>query len=126
MTGTAQTPPEPSWPGFTREVKQDGDTRIVRWRDADGRLQDPPDGTAAVRYFYAGGSVKGESHWQADKLQDPPDGTPAVRWFYLDGSVKVEAHWQAGKRQDPPDGTPAVRWFYPDGRVEREAHYPAP
>ena len=90
------TPPEPSWPGFTREVKQDGDTRIVRWRDADGRLQ------------------------------DPPYGSPAVRWFYPDGRVKGEEHWQAGKRQDLPDGTAAVRWFYPNGTVKLETHHPAP
>ena len=120
------TPPEPSWPRFTCEIEQDGDARIIRWRDADGRLQDPPDGSPAVRWFYPDGRVKGEEHWQAGKRQDPPDGSPAVRRFYLDGSVKVEAHWQADHFQDPPDGTPAVRWFYPDGTVQWEGHHPAP
>ena len=126
MTGTAQTPPEPSWPRFTCEIEQDGDARIIRWRDADGYLQDLPDGTAAVRWFYPNGTVEEEGHWQASHLQDPPDGTPAKRWYYPDGRVKGEAHWQAYRLQDPPDGSPAVRRFYLDGSVKGETHHPAP
>ena len=113
----------PSWPGLTREAKQDGDTRIVRWQDADGRLQDPLDGTAAVRWFYPDGTVELEAHYQAERIQDPPDGTPAVRWLYPDGRVKAEGHYQAGTPHDPPDGTPAVREYHPHGTVRREEHY---
>ena len=146
---------EPSWPGLTREVEQVGQASVVRWRDADGQLQDPPDGTPAARrlwpdgtvtydaHYQAGkcqdppdgspavrdlrpdGTVSTEEHYQADKLQDPPDGSPAVRWFRSDGSVANEAHYQSGRLQDPPDGSPAVRRLRPDGTVEREAHWQA-
>jgi hypothetical protein len=114
---------EPSWPGLTREVEQVGQASVVRWRDADGQLQDPPDGTPAARWFHPDGSVQWEEHYQADKLQDPPDGSPAVCWFRSDGSIEVEEHWQAGQLQDPPDGSPAVREFSLDGSVGAEEHY---
>ena len=89
---------EPSWPGLTREVEQVGQAGTVRWRDADGKLQDPPDGAPAVRWSHPDGSVEYEAHYQAGDLQDPPDGSPAVREFSLDGSVEREEHYQAGVR----------------------------
>ena len=116
---------EPSWPGLAREVEQVGQASTVRWRDADGKLQDPPDGAPAVRWFHPDGTVEREEHYQADKLQDPPDGSPAVRQFRSGGTVVYEEHWQAGLVQDPPDGSPAVREFSLDGSVEREEHYQA-
>ena len=116
---------EPSWPGLTREVEQVGQASTVRWRDADGKLQDPPDGAPAVRWSHPDGTIERESHYQAGRLQDPPDGSPAVREFSLDGSVEYEAHYQAGDLQDPPDGSPAVREFSLDGTVEYEEHYQA-
>jgi hypothetical protein len=70
---------------------------VVRWRDADGKHQDPPDGSPAVREFSPDGSVEREAHWQADQLQDPPDGSPAVRTFRPDGTVEYEEHRQAGE-----------------------------
>ena len=116
---------EPSWPGLTREVEQVGQASTVQWRDADGQLQDPPDGAPAVRWSHPDGTIERESHYQAGRLQDPPDGSPAVREFSLDGSVEYEAHYQAGDLQDPPDGSPAVREFSLDGTVEYEEHYQA-
>ena len=116
---------EPSWPGLTREVWRVGQVSVVRWRDADGKHQDPPDGTPAVCYSHPDGSVEREEHWQAGRRQDPPDGSPAVCWFRSDGSVEWEEHWQADRLQDPPDGTPAVYHFHPDGSVEWEEHYQA-
>ena len=113
---------EPSWPGLTREVEQVGQASTVRWRDADGKLQDPPDGSPAVRQFRSDGSVEWEEHRQNGKLQDPPDGSPAVQGFRPDGSVEYEAHWQADKLQDPPDGSPALRRLRPDGTVEYEEY----
>ena len=89
---------EPSWPGLTREVERVWQASTVRWLDAVGRLQDPPDGSPAVRRLRPDGSVAYEEHWQADKRQDPPDGAPALRWFRSDGSVEWEEHWQAGVR----------------------------
>ena len=114
---------EPSWPGLAREVEQFGRASTVRWRDADGCLQDPPDGSPAVRRFRPDGTVAQQAHWQAGKYQDPPDGSPAVRRLHPDGTVAQQAHYQAGKRQDPPDGSPAVRCLRPDGTVEYEAHW---
>ena len=114
---------EPSWPGLTREVEQVGQASTVRWRDADGKLQDPPDGAPAVRWFHPDGTVEREEHYQADKLQDPPDGSPALRRLRPDGTVEYEEYYQADKLQDPPDGSPAVRWFRSDGLVANEAHY---
>ena len=116
---------EPSWPGLTREVEQGEQTSTVQWRDADGRLQDPPDGSPAVRRLRPDGTVEWEEHYQSGDLQDPPDGPPAVRWFRSDGTVEGEEHWQAGRLQDPPDGSPAVRWLRPDGSVGAEEHYQA-
>ena len=114
---------EPSWPGLTREVEQTGKTHTAQWRAADGRLQDPPDGSPAVRWFRPDGVIERESHWQAGHIQDPPNGSPAVRRFRPDGTVQQEEHWQAGDLQDPPDGAPAVREFSPDGTVYREEHW---
>ncbi len=116
---------EPSWPGLTREVGQVRQASVVRWRDADDQLQDPPDGSPAAQQFRLDGTVEYEEHRQADKRQDPPDGSPALRQFRSDGSVVYEEHWQAGLVQDPPDGSPAVRQFRPDGSVEWEQHYRA-
>ena len=59
-----------TWPGFTREVEQLGATRVVRWQDAANRLQDPPDGSPAVRMLHPDGTVRGESHWQGGEVQD--------------------------------------------------------
>ena len=114
---------EPSWPGLTREVEQVGQVSTVQWRDVDGCLQDPPDGSPAMRRCYRDGTVTHEAHWQAGKLQDPPDGSPAVSYFHPDGTVAYEAHWQADECQDPSDGSPAVRWFHPDGTVAYEEHW---
>ena len=114
---------EPSWPGLTREVEQGEQTSVVQWRDADDKLQDPPDGSPAVRLLRSDGTVAQQAHWQAGKYQDPPDGSPAVRRLHPDGTVAQQAHYQAGKRQDPPDGSPAVRCLRPDGTVEYEAHW---
>jgi hypothetical protein len=116
---------EPSWPGLTREVWQGKQTSTVQWRDADGKLQDPPDGSPAVRRFHPDGTVARESHYQAGQLQDPPDGSPTVRWRRPDGTVEWEEHYQSGDLQDPPDGSPAVRRLRPDGSVEAEEHYQA-
>ena len=116
---------EPSWPGLTREVGQVRQASVVRWRDADDQLQDPPDGSPAAQQFRLDGTVEYEEHRQADKRQDPPDGSPAVRWLRPDGTVVREAHYQAGKYQDPPDGSPAVRQFRPDGTVVYEEHWQA-
>ena len=60
----------PSWPGLTCEVEQLGATRVVRWQDAANRLQDPPDGTAAVKWLWPDGSTECEEHWQAGEVQD--------------------------------------------------------
>ena len=113
-------------PGLRLEVTT-GDTgaRCEAWRDAKGRRQDPPDGTPAVRWYYADGEVEVEEHWQDGQRQDPASGAPAVRWYRPDGTVEVEMHWQDGQRQDPADGSPAVRWHYADGTVEVEMHYQA-
>ena len=116
---------EPSWPGLTREMEQVGQASVVRWRDADDQLQDPPDGTPAVRDLRPDGSVASERHYQADQLQDPPDGSPAVRRVHPNGTVASEGHYQAGECQDPPDGSPAVRYFRSDGSVEWEEHWQA-
>ena len=116
---------EPSWPGLAREVEQVGQASTVRWRDADGKLQDPPDGSPALRRLRPDGTVEYEEYYQADKLQDPPDGSPAVRWFRSDGLVANEAHYQSGRLQDPPDGSPAIRRLRSDGTVEYESHYQA-
>ena len=89
---------EPSWPGLTREVGQVEQVSTVQWRDADGKYQDPPDGSPAVRGFFPDGSVEYEAHWQAGKRQDQPDGSPAARWFRSDGLVANEAHYQSGVR----------------------------
>ena len=43
-------------------------------------------------------SVEWEGHYQAGRLQDPPDGSPAVRHFRPDGTVEAEAHYQAGRQ----------------------------
>ena len=88
---------EPAWPGLTREVEQTGKTHTAQWRAADGRLQDPPDGSPALRQFRSGGTVVYEEHWQAGLVQDPPDGSPALRRLRLDGTVESEEHWQAGE-----------------------------
>ena len=116
---------EPSWPGLTREVEQGEQTSVVQWRDADDKLQDPPDGSPAVRLLRSDGTVEGEAHYQSDHLQDPPDGSPAVRRLRSDGTVAGEDHYRAGKLQDPPDGSPAMRWFRSDGTVEGEEHWQA-
>ena len=116
---------EPSWPGLTREVEQVGQASTVQWRDADGQLQDPPDGAPAVRWFRPDGTVEVEAHYQAGQRQDPPDGSPAVRCFRPDGTVEAEEHLQDDQLQDPPDGSPAVRCLRPDGTVEHEEHYQA-
>ncbi|MHB8318104.1 MAG: hypothetical protein ACYDEP_02565 [Acidimicrobiales bacterium] len=87
---------EPNWPGFTRQNKTFYGTRVESWIDAGGRLQDPPDGSPAVRSFHPDGTVESEKHYQNGRLQDPPDGTPARRFFRPDGSVEIEAHWQNG------------------------------
>ena len=116
---------EPSWPGFTREVWHGKQPSTVQWLDADGKLQDPPDGSPAVRDLRPDGSVEYEAHWQAGKLQDPPDGSPAIRWSHPDGTVEREEHYQADKLQDPPDGSPALRRLRPDGTVEYEEYYQA-
>jgi hypothetical protein len=87
-------------PGLRLEVTT-GDTgaRSESWRDAGGRLQDPPDGTPAIRWYRPDGTVMVEEHWQAGQLQDPPDGTPAVRWYCRDGSVRSEGYYHAGQLQ---------------------------
>ncbi|MHB8318115.1 MAG: hypothetical protein ACYDEP_02620 [Acidimicrobiales bacterium] len=87
---------EPSWPGFTRQIETVTDIRVESWIDADGRLQDPPDGSPAVRGFRSDGTVVYEGHYQNGRLQDPPDGSPAMRWFRPDGTVANEGHWQDG------------------------------
>ena len=116
---------EPAWPGFTREVWQGKQAGTVWWRDADGKLQDPPDGSPAARRFHPDGTVEWDEHWRAGRLQDPPDGSPAVRRFHPDGTVEREGYYQAGRLQDPPDGSPAGQRFRPDGSVAGESHYQA-
>ena len=51
-----------------------------------------------MRSFHPDRSVEYEAHYQADQLQDPPDGSPAVRWYHHDGTVEYEEHYQAGHR----------------------------
>ncbi|MHB8318119.1 MAG: toxin-antitoxin system YwqK family antitoxin [Acidimicrobiales bacterium] len=114
---------EPDWPGFTRQIRMFGDIRVESWIDADGRLQDPPDGSPAMRSFHPDGTVESEQHYQNGRLQDPPDGTPAMRRFHLDGTVESEEHYRSDFLQDPPDGSPAMRWFRSDGTVESEEHW---
>lgn len=116
---------EPSWPGLDREILHHGGMRSETWKLHLGRLQDPPDGTPAVRTFDQVGRLVIESHWANGLLDDPPDGSPAWRRFYPDGSIKLEAHWSKSDLQDPPDGSPAMRRFRPDGSVEAEEHWQA-
>ena len=116
---------EPSWPGLTRDVRQGEQVSTVRWRDAVGRLQDPPDRTPAVCRFRPDGTVASEAHYQDGRLQDSSDGAPALRQFRPDGTVESEEHWQAGRRQDPPDGAPALRRFHPNGSVKLDVHWQA-
>ena len=85
---------EPHWPGFTRQIETANDIRVESWIDADGRLQDPPDGSPAVRWFHPNGSIECEGHCQDGRPQDPDDVTPAVRRFYPDGTVANESHYQ--------------------------------
>ena len=85
---------EPSWPGLVRRSQSYEDNSSVEWwSDANGQLQDPPDGTPAMCWRYSNSSVRSEEHYQAGQLQDPPDGSPAVRGLHLDGSVMYEQHW---------------------------------
>lgn len=118
------------------EIRFDSDGQPTRTRlyDADGLvlsechysdnlLDDPGDGTPAVRRYYYDGSVEAELHYRNGRPHDATDGEAASRYYRPDGSVHSEIHYCHGKVQDPPDGTPAERYYRNDGSVEREAHY---
>ncbi len=62
------------------------------------RWPSPPLVVGLGRRDRSDGSVEWEGHYQAGDLQDPPDGSPAVRHFRPDGIVEAEEHYQAGVR----------------------------
>ncbi|MGC8474590.1 MAG: hypothetical protein ACP5PW_09335, partial [Candidatus Dormibacteria bacterium] len=73
----AKTSPEsgielaPTWPGLMYSSEPNGDgLYIEEWMDHSGRLQDPPDGSRARRWFRPDGSILREEHYQAGYRQD--------------------------------------------------------
>ena len=70
--------------------------------------------------YYNDGTPMYEGHFLDGKPNDLPDGTAAVRGWNPDGSPEYEGHYIDGLLHDLPDGTAAQRWWNPDGsRYER-------
>jgi hypothetical protein len=67
--------------------------------------------------------VKYELFYTHGELDDPASGGAAVRGFYADGSLHYEEHYRAGKRSDAADGTPAIRKLRHDGSIRHQLHY---
>ena len=71
-----------------------------------GLRHDLNDVTPAVT-AYKNGSVSLILRNQHGILQDPVDGTPALRAFDVDGREQMRVHYAGGKMQDPAPEVPA-------------------
>lgn len=96
---------------------------VSEYRYRDGQLNDPPDGSPAVRVYRSDASLESEHHYHSDKRQDPPDGGPALREYSPDGSVIADRHYRDGVLQDPDEARGASRYYRSDGSVALEFHY---
>ena len=83
---------------------------IIMLYNEAGKLEDLPDGTAAVRRFFGDGSLDYENYYPKEGDKGLPDGSADIRNYYPNGTLKTEC-WGCSLK---------MRTYYPDGSLESE------